>query len=90
MSITFVIIQLIVTAPEHRPYWGGRHAAADALLTDELLAVPQFLRRRIRPARACCVFLFGDSDDGRAKPAHDEFDRRPQTIAAEIFRGDLP
>src|SRR5690606_18673844 len=57
---------------------------------DGRLAVLQFLRRRMKAGKSLLrVFLFGDSDDGRANPAHDEFDRRPQTIAAELFQGGV-
>lgn len=92
VSITFVIIQPIVIGT-----WStlALIGAAAMLLQmpyslDELLAVLQFLRRRMKAGKSLLrVFLFGDSDDGRANPAHDEFDRRPQAIAAEIFQGGV-
>lgn len=99
VSITFVIIQPIVIGT-----WStlALIGAAAMLLQipyslDEVLAVLQFLRRRVQAGKSLLrVFLFGDTDEsedarpGSAKPLpEDEFDRRPTAIAAEIFQGGV-
>lgn len=58
---------------------------------DELLAVVQFLRRRVKAGKNLLrVFLFGDTDDGdKAASVADEFDRTPGTIVADTFSGGL-
>src|SRR5690606_14560468 len=99
VSITFVIIQPIVIGT-----WStlALIGAAAMLLQipyslDEVLAVLQFLRRRMQAGKSLLrVFLFGDTDEsedarpGSAKPLpEDEFDRRPTAIAAEIFQGGV-
>lgn len=92
VSITFVIIQPIIIGT-----WStlALIGAAAMLLQipysiDELLAVLQFLRRRMNAGKSVLrVFLFGDADDGsEAKPA-DEFDRPPGRILAEVLQGGV-
>lgn len=92
VSITFVIIQPIVIGT-----WStlALIGAAAMLLQipyslDELLAVLQFLRRRVKAGQSLLrVFLFGDTDDGPRTPPADEFDRSPGPILAEVMQGGV-
>ena len=58
---------------------------------DELLAVAQFLRRRVRAGRnLLSVLLFGDTDGGEKNaPGVDEFERSPKAIIADMFSGGV-
>ena len=57
---------------------------------DELLATLQFMRRRIRAGRSWLrVFLFGDTDEGRAASAKDEFDVRPAAVLGQMWTGGV-
>ena len=96
VSITFVIIQPIVIGT-----WStlALIGAAAMLLQipysiDELLAVLQFLRRRVKAGKSFLrVFLFGDTDEGPDKrkegKAEDEFDRGPLPILSEVVQGGV-
>ena len=92
VSITFVIIQPIVIGT-----WStlALIGAAAMLLQipyslDELLAVLQFLRRRMKAGKSLLrVFLFGDTDEGGRERPQDEFDRQPGPILAEVLQGGV-
>jgi len=96
VSITFVIIQPIVIGT-----WStlALIGAAAMLLQipysiDELLAVLQFLRRRVKAGKSFLrVFLFGDTDEGADKAKQgrleDEFDRGPLPILSEVVQGGV-
>lgn len=92
VSITFVIIQPIVIGT-----WStlALIGAAAMLLQipyslDELVAVLQFLRRRVKAGRSLLrVFLFGDTDEGGQRNTGDDFDRTPGAIIAEIVKGGV-
>lgn len=92
VSITFVIIQPIVIGT-----WStlALIGAAAMLLQipyslDELLAVLQFLRRRMKAGKSLLrVFLFGDTDDGERERPGDEFDRQPGPVLAEVVQGGV-
>lgn len=92
VSISFVIIQPIVIGT-----WStlALIGAAAMLLQipyslDELLAVLQFMRRRMKAGKSLLrVFLFGDTDDGERPKTVDEFDRAPGPILCEIFQGGV-
>lgn len=91
-SIFFIIIQPILIGT-----WStlALLAAAAMLIQipyslDELLATLQFMRRRIRSGRnGLRVFLFGDTDEGAARPQDDEFDARPGQILQEMWTGGV-
>src|SRR5690606_16446729 len=92
VSITFVIIQPIVIGT-----WStlALIGAAAMLLQmpyslDELLAVLQFLRRRMKAGRSFLrVFLFGDTDDGPRERQMDEFNRGPGKVLGEMLQGGV-
>ncbi len=93
VSIFFIIIQPIEIGT-----WStlALIAAAAMLIQipyslDELLAVLQFLRRRVRAGKNLLrVFLFGDTDEGEApRKAGDELERGPSTIVAEMLSGGV-
>ena len=95
VSITFVIIQPIVIGT-----WStlALIGAAAMLLQipyslDELLAVLQFLRRRMKAGKSLLrVFLFGDTDEGHDKNRglkEDEFDRGPGAVLSEVVQGGV-
>ena len=91
-SIFFIIIQPIVIGT-----WSTLALLATAVMLvqipyslDELLATVQFIRRRVRAGKSWLrVFLFGDRDEGEETTPGDEFDRRPGTILAEMWRGGV-
>lgn len=57
---------------------------------DELLATLQFMRRRVKAGRSWLrVFLFGDTDEGRADALADEFDARPNVVLREMWTGGV-
>lgn len=92
VSITFVIIQPLIIGT-----WStlALIGAAAMLLQipyslDEILAVLQFLRRRVEAGKSLLrVFLFGDTDEGEQATPYDEFDRAPGAIAAEMIQGGV-
>lgn len=92
VSITFVIIQPIVIGT-----WStlALIGAAAMLLQipyslDELLAVAQFMRRRMQAGKSMLrVFLFGDTDEGERTARDDEFDRPAGTVLGEILQGGV-
>src|SRR5690606_32470399 len=92
VSITFVIIQPIVIGT-----WStlALIGAAAMLLQipyslDELLAVAQFMRRRMQAGKSMLrVFLFGDTDKGERTARDDEFDRPAGTVLGEILQGGV-
>ena len=91
-SIFFIIIQPILLGT-----WStlALIAAAAMLIQipyslDELLATLQFMRRRVKVGRSWLrVFLFGDTDEGKAGPLEDEFDARPASILREMWTGGV-
>jgi len=91
-SIFFIVIQPIVIGT-----WStiALIAAAAVLVQipyslDELLATLQFMRRRARAGRSWLrVFLFGDTDEGKAGAPVDEFDRAPVSIVKEMVTGGV-
>lgn len=58
---------------------------------DELVAVCQFLRRRVRAGKSFIrVLLFGDTDEGHPpKEKRDELERNPGEIVRDIFSGGV-
>ena len=92
VSIFFIIIQ---------PIWIGTWSTlaligAAAMLIqipyslDELVAVGQFLRRRVRAGKNVLrVFLFGDTDEGGAGDVPDEFDRPARAIMKDVAIGGV-
>jgi len=58
---------------------------------DEMVAVGQFLRRRVRAGKSFIrVFLFGDTDEGNApQRRQDEFERNPGEIIRDMFSGGV-
>lgn len=58
---------------------------------DELVAVCQFLRRRVRAGKNFIrVLLFGDTDEGHPpKEKRDELERNPGEIVRDIFSGGV-
>lgn len=92
VSIFFIVIQ---------PIWIGTWCtlcliAAAAMLVqipyslDELVAGCQFLLRRKRAGRPLLrVFLFGDTDDGKAEPDTPEFERSPREIVRDVVSGGV-
>lgn len=91
-SIFFIIIQPILIGT-----WStlALIGAAAMLIQipyslDELLATLQFLRRRVRAGRSWLrVFLFGDTDEGRADAHGDEFDARPGAVLRQMWTGGV-
>jgi nucleoside-diphosphate-sugar epimerase len=91
-SIVFIIIQPIVIGT-----WSTLALiGAAAMLVqipyslDELLATLQFLCRRVRAGRSWLrVFLFGDTDEGKADTDADEFDVRPAALLKEMWTGGV-
>ena len=91
-SIFFIIIQPVVIGT-----WStlALIGAAAMLIQipyslDELLATLQFMRRRVKAGRSWLrVFLFGDTDEGRADALADEFDARPNVVLREMWTGGV-
>lgn len=91
-SIVFIIIQPIAIGT-----WStlALLGAAAILIQipyslDELLATLQFMRRRVKAGRSWLrVFLFGDTEEGSADHAADEFDARPGAILREMWTGGV-
>jgi len=91
-SIFFIIIQPILIGT-----WStlALIGAAAMLIQipyslDELLATLQFMRRRVKAGRSWLrVFLFGDTDEGKANASADEFDARPGTVLKEVWTGGV-
>jgi hypothetical protein len=91
-SIFFIIIQPILIGT-----WStlALIAAAAMLIQipyslDELLATLQFMRRRMKAGRSWLrVFLFGDTDEGRAGEPSDEFDARPGAVLHRMWTGGV-
>ena len=91
-SIFFIIIQPVVIGT-----WGtlALIGAAAMLIQipyslDELLATLQFMRRRVKAGRSWLrVFLFGDTDEGRADALADEFDAHPNVVLREMWIGGV-
>lgn len=92
VSIFFIIIQ---------PIWIGTWCTlcligAAAMLVqipyslDEIVATCQFLWRRKRAGKSLFrVFLFGDTDEGKAEAAVAEFDRSPLEIVKDVAGGGV-
>jgi nucleoside-diphosphate-sugar epimerase/uncharacterized membrane protein len=92
VSLFFIIIQ---------PIWIGTWCtlclvAAAAMLVqipyslDELVASSQFLLRRKRAGYSLLrVFLFGDTDEGKARDDPDEFDRSPRQVVRDVLSGGV-
>ena len=91
-SIFFIVIQPIVIGT-----WSiiALIGAAAMLIQipyslDELLAVIQFLRRRVKAGKSWLrVFLFGDTDEGEARSLRDEFNRGPAGVMREMAVGGV-
>jgi nucleoside-diphosphate-sugar epimerase len=91
-SIFFIIIQPILIGT-----WStlALIAAAAMLIQipyslDELLATLQFMRRRMKAGRSWLrLFLFGDTDEGRAGEPSDEFDARPGAVLHRMWTGGV-
>jgi nucleoside-diphosphate-sugar epimerase len=91
-SIVFIIIQPIVLGT-----WSTLALVAAAAMLiqipyamDELLASGQFIRRRVQAGRSWLrVILFGDTDEGEAKPSTDEFDAKPGALLKEMWTGGV-
>ncbi len=91
-SIVFIIIQPIVLGT-----WSTLALVAAAAMLiqvpyamDELIASGQFIRRRVRAGRSWLrVLLFGDTDEGEAKPSADEFDTKPGAVLKEMWTGGV-
>lgn len=92
VSISFVIIQPIVIGTWSTLALVG---AAAMLLQipyslDELFAVLQFMRRRVKAGRSFLrVFLFGDTDEGARVEQKDEFDGGPGKVLREMLQGGV-
>ncbi|HMO75804.1 MAG TPA: NAD-dependent epimerase/dehydratase family protein [Sphingopyxis sp.] len=92
VSIAFVIIQPVVIGT-----WATLTLVGAAAMLiqipyslDELLATVQFVRRRARAGRPWLrVFLFGDTDEGEAETARDEFDRAPGAVLRDMWAGGV-
>lgn len=92
VSITFIVIQPIVIGT-----WSTLALVGAAAMLiqipyslDELLATLQFMRRRVKAGRNWLrVFLFGDTDEGRAGAPVDEFDRAPLAILKDMAGGGV-
>jgi hypothetical protein len=92
VSIFFIIIQ---------PIWIGTWCTlcligAAAMLVqipyslDELVAVAQFLQRRVRAGQSLLrAFLFGDTDQGEASASPPEFERSPAAIVRDMASGGV-
>jgi nucleoside-diphosphate-sugar epimerase/uncharacterized membrane protein len=92
VSIFFIIIQ---------PIWIGTWCtlcliAAAAMLVqipyslDEIVASWQFLLRRTRAGQKLLrVFLFGDTDEGKAEAPRAEFDRSPSKVLRDVVSGGV-
>lgn len=92
VSIAFVIIQPVVIGT-----WATLTLVGAAAMLiqipyslDELLATLQFVRRRAKAGRPWLrVFLFGDTDDGKAREREDEFDRAPGAVLRDMWAGGV-
>lgn len=91
-SIFFIIIQPVVIGT-----WStiALIGAAAVLLQipyalDELLASLQFVRRRVKAGRNWLrVFFVGDTEEGDAPRAADQFDRSPMAVVKEMVAGGV-